>query len=126
MNELITIEQLNKLSTEELTQALVESADFGEKYAALKEMIDTLAAIKKAIDAKVGELIVPLYNADGTSTISNAKYNFTYVAPTTSLTVDSAKLKKEFPDVYKQCVKTQNRSASLRVTEKKIEDGANA
>lgn len=121
MNDLVTIKNLSALADLPVTRELVESNDFGAQYAALKEAIDALTAAKKAIDGKVSEVIAPLYEEDGTTTISNEKYNFTYCAATTSLTVDSAKLKKEFPDVYKQCVKTSQRAASLRVTEKKGE-----
>ena len=126
MNKLVTLDSLTALANAEVTKALVESSDFGAQYAALKEAIDTLTALKKELDGKVGEVIAPMYAEDGTTTISNDKYNFTYCAPTTSLTVDTAKLKKDFPEVYKQCVKTSSRSASLRVTEKKISGDDNA
>ena len=121
MNNLITIKNLSALADIPVTRELIESSDFGTQYAALKEAIDALTAAKKSIDSKVSDIIAPLYAEDGTTTISNDKYNFTYCAATTSLTVDSAKLKKEFPDIYKQCVKTSPRAASLRATEKKGE-----
>ena len=126
MNKLITIETISALSNVEVTRELVESSNFGAEYAMLKDTIDALTALKKEIDSKVGEVIAPIYAEDGTSTISNDKYNFTYCAPTTSLTVDTSKLKKEFPEVYKQCVKTSSRSASIRVTEKKVLGDDNA
>lgn len=126
MDKLITIDKLDALAKTEITKDLVETSDFGHQYALLKEAIDYLTGLKKEIDSHVGEVIAPLYMEDGTTTISNDKYSFTYCAPTTSLTVDTAKLKKEFPDVYKQCVKTTSRNASLRVTEKKIGGNDNA
>ena len=126
MNKLVTLDSLTALANVEVTKALVESSDFATQYGALKEAIEALTALKKELDGKVGEVLAPMYAEDGTTTISNEKYNFTYCAPTTSLTVDTAKLKKEFPDVYKQCVKTTSRSASLRVTEKKISGDDNA
>ena len=126
MNKLVTLDSLTALANVEVTRALVESSDFAAQYGALKEAIEALTALKKELDGKVGEVLAPMYAEDGTTTISNEKYNFTYCAPTTSLTVDTAKLKKEFPDVYKQCVKTTSRSASLRVTEKKISGDDNA
>ncbi len=120
MNDLTIINKVTALAEKPITKEIIESDDFAEKYASLKEILDNLTAIKKTIEEKIGEVVVPLYAEDGTTTVGNSKYNFTYVAPTTSLTVDSAKLKKEFPDVYKQCVKTSQRKASLRITEKKV------
>ena len=126
MNKLIPIETVSSLANIEITKDLVESSNFGVDYAMLKETIDILTALKKSIDNKVGEVIAPIYAEDGTATISNDKLSFTYCAPTTSLTVDTSKLKKEFPEVYKQCVKTSSRSASIRVTEKKTVGEDNA
>jgi predicted phage-related endonuclease len=39
----------------------------------------------------------------------------TYVAPTTRNTVDSAKLKEKFADVYNQCLKTSDVKSSVRI-----------
>lgn len=125
MNKLVTVENTSALENVEVTQALIESNDFADQYLALKAAIDYLTNVKKNLDSKISSVISPLYEADGTTTVCNDKLNFTYCAATTSLTVDSAKLKKDFPDIYKQCVKTQQRNASLRVTEKKSgEDNA--
>lgn len=41
--------------------------------------------------------------------------NITYVAPTTTTSVDSTKLKKKYPDIYKECSKTSNRSAYITI-----------
>ena len=124
MNELVNLKDVSALANVEVTKELVESANFSEDYLALKAAIKMLSDLKSDLDSKISSVIVPMYENDGTTTVSSEKLNFTYCAPTTSLTVDSAKLKKDFPDVYKQCVKTQNRNASLRVTEKKIEENA--
>lgn len=118
MNNLVTINNTSALENIEVTRALMESNDFADQYLALKAAIDYLTGVKKGLDSKISAVITPLYEADGTTTVCNDKLNFTYCAPTTSMAVDSAKLKKEFPDVYRRCVKTQQRNASLRVTEK--------
>ena len=121
-NELVTVSDLSALGNLEITKELVESEDFASEYEALKAAIDVLTNAKKAIEGKIKDIIEPLYEEDGTSTLVNPKYNFTYVSATTRLTVDSAKLKKDFPDVYKQCVKTSVAAASMRVTERKSND----
>ena len=119
MNNLITAKTITALEKIEVTKALVESDDFAAQYEALKVTLDQLDSLKKNIDSKIADIIAQMYNKDGTTTVSNGKYNYTYCSATSSLGVDSAKLKEQFPDVYKQCTKISTRKASLRVTEKK-------
>ena len=119
MNNLITAKTVTALKNIDITKDLVESDNFAAQYEALKVTLDQLDAIKKDIDSKIVDIVAKMYNKDGTTTVSNGKYNYTYCAATTNLGVDSAKLKEQFPDVYKQCTKVSSRKASLRVTEKK-------
>ncbi len=124
-NELLVLgDTVNTLSTVEVTRELIESGKLTPAYEQLKAAIDELSNLKKVLDGKIRDTITPLYENDGTTTLTDDVYNYTLVAATTSLTVDTAKLKKEFPDVYKQCVKTSQRAASLRVTKKSGEDDA--
>jgi predicted phage-related endonuclease len=118
-NKLVTIDTLAALSNVEVTKEVIESEDFSANYEALNAAIKQLSAAKDAINKKISEVIQPMYAKDGTTTLVSNKYNFTYCAPTTSLNVDSTKLKKEYPDVYNKCVKVSNRAGSLRVTERK-------
>lgn len=117
---LVTINQdaVNALANIVVTPELIESGALTATYEDLKKIAELATELKKGLDAKIKEAITPLYENDGTTTLTDGKYRYTLVAATTSLNVDSAKLKKEYPDVYKACVKTVNKSASLRVTEK--------
>lgn len=119
MNNLITAKTITALKNLDITKALIESDDFAKQYEALKVTLDQLDTIKKDIDSKIVDIVAAMYNKYGTTTISNGKYNYTYCVATTSLGVDSAKLKEKFPDVYRQCTKVSSRKASLRVTERK-------
>lgn len=123
MNDLITVKDINDLQQVEVTKELLQTNDFSEQYLVLKRTIEQLKAVKESIDAKISDVIIPLNAEDGTTTISSDKLNFTYCAPTTSMSVDGTKLKKEFPDVYKQCIKSSQRKASLRITERASESG---
>ena len=122
MNELITLESLNALTETEITKAVVESDDFSAQYAALKDLMSKLDGVKKKLDGKIKEVAQDVFQKEGITTIRSNKYNFTYCAPSTSLSVDSAKLKKEYPDVYTACAKVTNRESSLRVTERKPDE----
>ena len=54
----------------------------------------------------------------GVKKFENEKIAFTYVAPTTKTSIDSAKLKKKYPDIAEECSKVSNVSASVRITVK--------
>lgn len=54
----------------------------------------------------------------GVKKFENETVSFTYVAPTTRTSIDSAKLKKEHPDIAKKYSKTSNVSASVRISVK--------
>jgi predicted methyltransferase len=54
----------------------------------------------------------------GIKSFENASVKFLYVAPTTRTTIDSAKLKKDHPELAEQYSKTSNVSASVRITVK--------
>ena len=120
---LVALQTILSLKDSELTKEVVESEDFAAKYGDLKEIIAILSDVKKTLEDKVKDVIEPMYAMDGTNSIVNKKYNFSYVAPTVRVTVDSAKLKKDFPDVYKECIKTSSVAATMRVTERKATDG---
>ena len=55
---------------------------------------------------------------NGIKLFENDKVKFMYIAPTTRTSIDSAKLKKELPDVAEKYSKTSNVSASVRITVK--------
>ena len=83
----------------------------------LHQMADLLRA-KKAIDEREKELKAELVKAMekfGIKSFDNNLIKLTYIAPTTRNSVDSAKLKKNHPDIYAECLKTSNVSASVRV-----------
>lgn len=115
---LVTINQdaVNALANIVVTPELIESGALTATYEDLEKIVELANELEKGLKAKIKEAITPLYEKDGTTTLTDGKHKFTLVAATTALSVDSAKLKKEYPDVYKACVKTVNKSASLRVT----------
>ena len=48
----------------------------------------------------------------------NKTIKITYVEPTTSKTVDSTKLKTEYPDIYEKCLKETTKKGYIKVTTK--------
>lgn len=49
----------------------------------------------------------------------NDRVKFMYVAPSERKTIDSAKLKKQYPDIAEECMKVSPVKSSVRITVKK-------
>lgn len=74
---------------------------------------------KKALEEQEAELKVKLQEAMelyGIKKFTSDILNITYVAETTSTSIDSAKLKKKYPDIAAECSKTSNKKAYIRVS----------
>ena len=85
------------------------------------QKITILVRMKKELEEQEKELKKQLTEAMeqfGVKAFENEVIKMTYVAPTTRNTLDSAKLKKEHPDIAEQYTKVSNVSASVRVTVK--------
>lgn len=85
------------------------------------QKITTLIRLKKEMDEQEKQLkqkLVEAMEAYGIKSFENDQIKMTYVAPTTRNTLDSAKLKKDHPDIVEQYTKTSDVSASVRVTVK--------
>lgn len=81
--------------------------------------ITTLIKMKKQLEDQEKQLkqkLVEAMEIYGVKSFENDLIKMTYVAPTTRTTVDSAKLKKFYPEEYEACAKTSPVSASVRVT----------
>lgn len=89
--------------------------------AAIIKAVADLTLQKKQIEDQEKEMRVQLMAAMekyGVKSFENEDVKFTYVAATTKTTIDSAKLKKEKPDIAEQYSKTSNVSAFVKVTVK--------
>lgn len=73
---------------------------------------------KKALDEKskkMKEAIKIAMERHDVKKFTNDFIEITYVAPSTRNTVDSKKLKANYPDIAKECMKTSNVSSSIRI-----------
>lgn len=81
--------------------------------------IASLTAQKKAIEDSEKQMKTALYDAMrkyGVKKFESDSLNLTLVEPTTATSVDSTKLKKNFPDVYAQCSKTTDKAGYVKIT----------
>lgn len=81
--------------------------------------ITNLIRMKKSLDDQEKQLkqeLVKAMERCDIKSFENDNIKMVYVAPTTRSTIDSAKLKKDHPDIAEQYTKTSAVSASVRVT----------
>lgn len=86
--------------------------------AAVIKAIAALTIQKKKIEEQEKEMRVQLMKAMeqyGVKKFESDSVTFTYIAPTVRNSIDSAKLKKEMPDVAAKYMKTSNVSASVKI-----------
>ena len=85
------------------------------------QRMTTLIRLKKDLDdqeKKLKQDLVKAMEDYGIKSFETEEIKMVYVAPTTRSTIDSARLKKDHPDIAEQYSKTSEVSASVRVTVK--------
>lgn len=109
-------------STSDLcSEQVEEETDLQVMESAVPEAIEIITQItvqKKKLDEQEKIMKKKLQEAMekyGIKKFENDKVAFTYVPETTRTTIDSDKLKKEHPDIAKECSKTSKVSASVRI-----------
>lgn len=103
-------------------QQLVIAEDLLQQVAAAEEKIKNFELLKKEVESQAEELKKQLVEAmrdQSIKSFENDNIKITYVAPTTRETIDSAKLKKELPEIAEQYKKISNIKDSVRITLKK-------
>lgn len=115
VTRLIECERNGEIYTQELTVVDVQLA----KLAEVESIIKQIEEQKKTAEAQAVELraaIMAAMELNGCTSFENDRIKLTYVAPTTRTAIDSARLKKELPEIAEKYTKTSNVKASLRIT----------
>ena len=81
----------------------------------LKALEAQVKALKEQQEA-YKDIIMNAMETQGIKSYENDILKITYVYPVEKLSVDSAKVKKEYPQVYAECLKKSVSKASLRIT----------
>lgn len=86
----------------------------------LKEIANIVTQKKQLEDQekKLKDKLQEAMEKHGIKKFESDVLNITYVAPSTSTSIDSAKLKKKYPDIAEECSKTSNRKAYVKVSVK--------
>ena len=122
VERLFGCERRGEIYTQELTVSNTQLAELVEVESLIKQIEEQ----KKAAEAQAAELraaLMQAMEANGVTSFENENIKITYVAPTTRTAIDSAKLKKELPEIAEKYTKTSNVKASLRITLKEANNG---
>lgn len=106
---------------EEAEALAEEMIDLNTQVPDVIKAITDICVQKKALEEQEKAMKKQLQEAMeqyGVKKFENEAVAFTYVAPTTRTSIDSARLKKEHPDIAEQYSKTSNVSASVRINVK--------
>ncbi|KIR03439.1 putative bacteriophage endonuclease [Lachnospiraceae bacterium TWA4] len=95
-----------------------EIVDLTQQVPEVIKAISDICTQKKNIEAQEKEMkqkLQEVMEQFGVKSFKNDVIEVTYVAPTTRISIDSTKLKKELPEVAEKYSKTSNVSASIRI-----------
>ena len=92
-----------------------ELEDLTELMEEIKAKEDELKLMKEKVD-KVKEILYGTMEKEGIKTVDRGNLKITYVAPSCRTSVDSKKLEKEEPEIYKKYVKTTTVAGSIKIT----------
>ena len=123
--EYVGDDKIENLLNAEREGRLISDVDLGvseEELEELEELMqdikikeDELNLMKEKVD-KVKEALYGTMEKEGIKTVDRNKLKITYVAPSTRVSVDSKKLQKEEPEIYKKYVKTTTVAGSIKIT----------
>lgn len=120
-DEMQTCEEVCTLDDKTCEKAINEEtalAEFETGQVAILQSIANLVIQKKKLEEEEKQFKEKLQKAMedyGIKKFESDVLNITYVAATTSTSVDSAKLKKKYPDIAEECSKVSNKSAYVKV-----------
>ena len=123
-----------ELKPKEEVEKLLEAERKGEKYippmitlednqiAVIKEasaIIERAKQEQKQAEERLNDIkesILSAMEENGVKSFENDYFKITYIAPIEKTTIDSARLKKELPEIAGQYSKTSTQKASVRIT----------
>ena len=123
--EYVGDEKIENLLKAEREGRLISDVDLGVSEEELEDLTELMEEIKakedelKLLKDMVDSVKTVLYGTmekEGIKTVDRGNLKITYVAPSSRTSVDSKKLEKEEPEIYKKYVKTTTVAGSIKIT----------
>lgn len=112
--DIVSINGLNAITAFDLPT--IQSPDFNTKYTLLVDYLNQLDELKKKVDGEIKRVMEDEYNTSGETNLVSGDRKYTYIPPTTRVSVDSKKLQAECPDIYAKYARVSQVSAVLKST----------
>ena len=118
-------EKIENLLNAEREGRLISDVDLGVSEEELEDLTELMEEIKakedelKLLKDMVDSVKTVLYGTmekEGIKTVDRGNLKITYVAPSSRTSVDSKKLEKEEPEIYKKYIKTTTVAGSIKIT----------
>ena len=123
--EYVGDDKIENLLNAEREGRLISDVDLGvseEEFVDLEELMEKikvkeneLKLLKDMVDS-VKTVLYGTMEKEGIKTVDRGNLKITYVAPSSRTSVDSKKLEKEEPEIYKKYVKTTTVAGSIKIT----------
>ena len=123
--EYVGDEKIENLLNAEREGRLISDVDLGvseEELVDLEELMEKITVKEKELKLlkdMVDSVKATLYGTmekEGIKTVDRGNLKITYVAPSSRTSVDSKKLEKEEPEIYKKYAKTTTVAGSIKIT----------
>ena len=123
--EYVGDDKIENLLNAEREGRLISDVDLGVSEEELEDLTELMEKITvkekelKLLKDMVDSVKTVLYGTmekEGVKTVDRGKLKITYVAPSSRTSVDSKKLEKEEPEIYKKYVKTTTVAGSIKIT----------
>lgn len=123
--EYVGDDKIENLLNAEREGRLISDVDLGvseEELVDLEELMEKITVKEKELKLlkdMVDSIKTVLYGTmekEGIKTVDRGNLKITYVAPSSRTSVDSKKLEKEEPEIYKKYVKTTTVAGSIKIT----------
>lgn len=105
---------LNGTALDDFARGIIPE-QFAKDYKKMKKLQEELKKTEDEIKRKLIDMFQSIPNREQNSVSSNG-LKFTYIEPSQRTTVDSKKLQEEYPEIYKQCLKTSKVNSQIRTT----------
>ena len=123
--EYVGDDKIENLLNAEREGRLISDVDLGVSEEELEDLEELMEDIKSKEEElklltekadKVKEVLYDTMGKEGVKTVDRGKLKITYVAPSNRTSIDSKKLEKEEPEIYKKYVNTTTVEGSIKIT----------
>lgn len=97
------------------TTEMLQDPGFADAYDKMSALVKAWGKFEEIIKNKSKDALEANYMETGVQTITNGKFSLTYKPETTRESIDSVRLKKEKPEIYREFIKVSPVKSSVTI-----------